>query len=78
MKQIVEAVYVDGVFKPVKPLNISEGQHVRLEIDEPTEENPEDLLELATRVYDGLTDDEIDKIEKVATQRLDFFGERLK
>ena len=78
MKQIVEAVYVDGVFKPVTPLNISEGQHVRLEIDEPTEENPENLLELAARVYDGLTDDEIDKIEKVATQRLDFFGERLK
>ena len=78
MKQIVEAVYVDGVFKPVKPLNISEGQHVRLEIDEPTEENPEDLLELAAQVYDGLTDDEIDKIEKTATQRLDFFGERLK
>ena len=78
MKQIVEAIYIDGVFKPVKPLNISEGQHVRLEIVEPTEENPEDLLELAAQVYDGLTDDEIDKIEKVSTQRLDFFGERLK
>ncbi len=78
MKQIVEAIYVDGVFKPVKPPNISEGQHVRLEIDEPSEENPEDLLELAAQVYDGLTDDELDKMEKIATQRHDFFGGRLK
>jgi len=78
MKQIVEAIYVDGVFKPVKPPNISEGQHVLLEIDEPSEENPEDLLELAAQVYDGLTDDEIEKIEKVATRSQDFFGERLK
>ena len=41
-------------------------------------ENFKDLLELAGQVYDGLTDDEIDEIEKVATERRDFFGESLK
>ena len=69
-----EAIYEDGVLKPVQPLNISEGQHVRLEIDDPSEEDPDDLLELAAMVYDGLTGDEIDDIERIATERRDFLN----
>lgn len=75
MKQIVEAIYENGVFKPTKPLNFPEGQQVQLEIDDIPEANPDDLLTLAAMVYDGFTDQEIDDIEKIATDRRDFFGE---
>jgi predicted DNA-binding antitoxin AbrB/MazE fold protein len=78
MKQIVEAIYENGVFKPMKPLNFFEGQQVQLEIENIPEANPDDLLELAGMVYDGLTGQEIDEIEKIATDRRDFFGENLK
>ncbi|MBT3604441.1 MAG: antitoxin family protein [Candidatus Latescibacteria bacterium] len=63
MKQIIEAIYENGVFKPVKPLNFSEGQQVQLEIGDIPEANPDDLLKLAAMVYDGFTDQEIDDIE---------------
>lgn len=78
MKQIVEAIYENGVFKPVKPLIFFEGQQVQLEIEDLSEANPDDLLELAAMVYDGLTDQEIDEVEEVATDRRDFFGESFK
>lgn len=76
MKQIVEAIYENGVFKPVKPLHFFEGQQVQLEIEDMPQNDPDDLLALAAKVYDGFTDQEIDEIEKVATDRQDFFGER--
>ena len=76
MKQTVEAVYENGVFRPLRSTGLSEGQHVRLEIETPPEESCDDLLELAGRVYDGLSDDQIDEIEKIVLDRNDFFGGR--
>ncbi len=73
MKQIVEAIYENGVFKPVKPISFPEGQQVQLEIEDTPQNNPDDLLALAAQVYDGFTDQEIEDIEKVATDRRDFF-----
>ena len=74
MKQIMEAVYVNGVFKPLHAPELSEGQHVRLEIETPVEENFDDLLELAAKVYEGLSDEEIDAVERIASRRRGFFG----
>jgi predicted DNA-binding antitoxin AbrB/MazE fold protein len=70
----LEAVYEHGVFRPVvKPAGIAEGQHVRLTVESGS---PEDILALAASVYEGLTDEEIDDVEKIAFARDDFFGER--
>ncbi|MCG3159489.1 MAG: hypothetical protein JMDDDDMK_00478 [Acidobacteria bacterium] len=39
-----------------------------------SETNP---LELAAQVYEGLSESEIDEIERIALDRNDFFGERI-
>ena len=67
-----DAVFQDGTFRLVRPLavSLSEGQHVRLVV-EVAEKN---VLDLAGSVYQGLTDDEVTEIEKVAFDRRDFFG----
>jgi predicted DNA-binding antitoxin AbrB/MazE fold protein len=74
--EALEAVYEHGGFRLVTPadLKLSEGQKVRLVV-EPVE-NPEEMLSLASRVYEGLSDDQIDSIEQHARQGADFFGER--
>jgi predicted DNA-binding antitoxin AbrB/MazE fold protein len=76
MKQTIDAVYEDGVFKPLKRLEIPDGQKVRLEIEAPALASPEDILDLATGIYDGLTEEEIDEIEKIALDRKHFFMNR--
>jgi predicted DNA-binding antitoxin AbrB/MazE fold protein len=74
--ETIEAIYEQGGFRVVDPgkLKLNEGQKVRLLV-EPIKE-PEDILGLATRVYDGLTDDQIDAIEQHIRRREDFFGKR--
>ncbi|MDA0747267.1 MAG: antitoxin family protein [bacterium] len=76
MKQTLDAVYEKGVFRPLKTPELSEGQHVRLEVEAPSEEAFDDLLELAANVYEGLSDDQIDEIEKIVLDRKDFFGDQ--
>jgi predicted DNA-binding antitoxin AbrB/MazE fold protein len=74
--ETIEAVYEHGGFRPTTPvdLELAEGQKVRLMV-EPIEK-PEDVLALATRVYEGLTDEQIDAVEEHMARRQDFFGER--
>ncbi len=71
-----EAVFENGVFRLLKPSDfaVSEGQRVRITI-EPVE-SPEDVLELVTSVYNGLSEDQIDEIERVILSRENFFKDR--
>jgi hypothetical protein len=48
---------------------LSDGQHVKLTI-----EDDASLIELAARVYEGLSDKEISCIEEIASNRGDFFS----
>ena len=73
MKQTLDAVYEDGVFKPSRPPEIPNGQHVRLEVETFSQPSAGDLLELATQVYQGLPENDIDEIETIALQRRNFF-----
>lgn len=70
--QVYEAIFQNGAFRPVRPVSIAEGQHVRLIIE--VEEKP-NVLELAARVYEDLSEDEVREIEHIALDRRDFFGE---
>lgn len=74
--EAIEAVYEHGSFRPVVPadLELAEGQKVRLVV-EPIED-PDEVLALARRVYEGLTDEQIDSLEQHTARREDFFGER--
>jgi len=76
MEQAVEAVFENGTFKVVDPsaLHLSEGQKVKLVVEEPSRAAT-DMLALAAQVYEGLSEDEIDEIERIALDRRDFFGE---
>lgn len=75
MRQTLDAIYQDGVFRPLVRPRIREGQRVRLEVEQVGEDAPNELLELAARVYEGLSEAQIDEIEQIALDRSDFFGE---
>ena len=71
----IDAVFDNGMFRPLDPVRVPvrEGDQVRLHIEESTGITS---LDLALRVYDGLTPDEIAEIEQVSLQRINFFGVR--
>lgn len=75
MTQTLDAVFEDGRFKPVDngSLPFAEGQRVKLIIEIPAEPDG-DLIELAGRVYEGLSDKEVDEVEGQARDRSNFFG----
>ena len=74
--ETIEAIYRHGSFRPIAPvgMNLAEGQKVRLVLE--SIEKPEDVLELAAQVYEGLSDEQIDAIEQHSRRRVNFFGER--
>jgi predicted DNA-binding antitoxin AbrB/MazE fold protein len=76
ISKTIEAVFTHGAFHPASVLDLpfSEGQKVRLVV-EPMGKADE-ILALAAEVYEGLTNDQIDEIEKLVHRREDFFGER--
>jgi predicted DNA-binding antitoxin AbrB/MazE fold protein len=67
--EAIEAVYEHGSFHPVAPADVelTEGQKVRLVV-QPIEE-PGDVLALAARVYEGLTNEQINAIEQHMARR---------
>jgi len=75
MKETIDAIYENGVFRPLKRPNVLDGIKVRLEIEKLSESNVEGMLELAAQVYNGLSNEQIDEIEQIAFDRGDFFGD---
>ena len=73
MKKTVDAIYQHGVFTPLKPLKIRDGEAVRLTIETALETKTEDLMSLAAQVYEDLTAEEIDEVEQIALRRQEFF-----
>jgi predicted DNA-binding antitoxin AbrB/MazE fold protein len=73
MRETINAIYENGVFKPYKRPDISDGQSVRLIVESISETPAEDMLELAAQVYNGLSSQDIDEIEQIALNRRDFF-----
>ncbi len=77
MTQKIEAIYQNGMFKPITPVaaEIMEGETVEIIIED-KKLSPAEMLKLAGKVYEGLSDDDIDEIEKIALDRSNFFGDR--
>lgn len=73
MKATVDAIFEDGIFKPVERPEIPDGEHVQLTVESAARPEHEDPLELAARVYRGLQPEEIDEIERIALDRSQFF-----
>jgi predicted DNA-binding antitoxin AbrB/MazE fold protein len=75
MKETLDAVYSKGVFKPKKRPNIPEGKKVRITVERDTAPSKEDLLKLAARVLEGISEKEMDEVRRTALDRRDFFGD---
>lgn len=75
--ETIEAIYEQGGFRVVTPckLKLNEGQKVLLLV-EPIKDT-EDTIALATRVYDGLANNQVDSIEQHIRRRENFFGEEM-
>ena len=72
MENIFEAIYEDGVLKPLEPIKLPEHQRVTITIQPLLTENPDQELESWHQVYAGLSDMEISEIESIALDRSHF------
>jgi hypothetical protein len=86
----VKATYEGDVLRLHQPLPFSKQQRVWVivipmtESTSPTSEmplaretlSPDEIMNLAAQVYEGLSSDEIDEIERLALDRSHFFVER--
>ena len=75
IRETLDAVYRKGVFKPAKKPNLPEGKKVRITVESSRRRRKEDILELAARILEGLTREEIDQVNRIALDRRDFFGD---
>jgi predicted DNA-binding antitoxin AbrB/MazE fold protein len=74
MTQTLDAVFKDGSFKPLNngSLPFAEGQRVKLTVETPAEAQ-DDLIELVAQIYDGLTEEDVNEVERLALDRRGFF-----
>lgn len=70
----MDAVFQDGVFKPVSRPNRVEGARVRITVESVQRAQPDVVLRLAARVYEGLSLKDIDEIEEMARRGPSFTG----
>ena len=77
MSQTIEAIYQNGMFKPLNPVpeEITEGKEVILNI-KTREESANEIMKAAENFYEGLSDSDIAEIENVMLDRSNFFGDR--
>ena len=68
-KKTVEAVYEDGVLRPLTALDLAEHQRVRVTIDVAAEEPPNEALQGWLGVYEGLADEDIAEVGEIALDR---------
>ncbi|MGB0562451.1 MAG: antitoxin family protein [Spirulinaceae cyanobacterium] len=66
MPTTIEAIYENGLLRPLQELNLSEGQTVQLTLVPQPKLSPQEILDLAADVYRGLSQKEIDEIEAIA------------
>jgi predicted DNA-binding antitoxin AbrB/MazE fold protein len=75
MNDVIEAIYENGAFRPLHPelVAVANGQLVQLTLKNADKLNP---IERAARVYAGLSEQDIEEIERIALDRKNYFGTR--
>ena len=56
MDQSIEAVFENGVFRPLEKPDLSDGQHVRIVVQSPSENDDDPLLKLSGSVSGDFPD----------------------
>ncbi|MBR8834084.1 MAG: antitoxin family protein [Stigonema ocellatum SAG 48.90 = DSM 106950] len=64
--QTLKAIYENGVFRPLEKPELAEGQSVQLIVDTTNPLTPQEMLQLASEVYEGLSETDVDEIEEIA------------
>lgn len=77
MFQQFDATYDGGALRPAAgvQLPLEDGQRVVVTIQSESRKSPQDVLRLAQAVYQGLTPEEVDEVERVATDRSRFLSD---
>ena len=77
MTQSLDAIYKNGTFCPVNAsgVTLSDGERVRLTVEPISQDAAKNVLDLAAKVYAGLSDSDITDIEKIASDRSNFFSQ---
>ena len=77
MNKIIEAVYENGVFRPLEPIVFPEGEHVQIRLPEVTPAHQERLaaLEAFEEQSEELSEEQWNRFEQ-AVQRRPWFGGR--
>ncbi|HEV3175375.1 MAG TPA: antitoxin family protein [Stellaceae bacterium] len=70
--RVFEAVYEDGVLKPLEDPGLPEHHRFSVRVQELGEMQADDDLAAWRRVYAGLSDEDIDEVEKIALDRSRF------
>jgi predicted DNA-binding antitoxin AbrB/MazE fold protein len=76
MVKVLDAVYENGVLKPLVDLGLAEHQRVVLEIWLPSKAGEESALEAWQQVYEGLSEEDIAEVEAIALNRSGFLREQ--
>ncbi len=71
MERVIEAVYHNGVFTPLEPLDLPDRQRVILKMQVPGQPGDDPVGGWAG-VYGGLTEEEITEIERIMLDRTTF------
>jgi predicted DNA-binding antitoxin AbrB/MazE fold protein len=69
---LLEAVYEDGVLKPLEDPGLSDHQRVLIEVRAPAADAAARALAAWEEVYEGLSVDEVAEVERVALDRSNF------
>ncbi len=73
MGQFLEAIYENGVLRPLEKPDLTENQRVVLELVESRNDvTVDEYLALCHKVYEGLSDEDIAEVEAVALDRSRF------
>ena len=69
MIKTLEAVYEDGVLKPLADPGLADNQRVIVDIRLPMERDAESELGAWRRVYEGLSESDVAEVEAIALNR---------
>jgi len=72
--RVFEAVYEDGVLKPLEDPGLPEHHRFSVRVQELGEKRADDALAAWHRVYAGLSDEDIAEVEEIALDRSRFLG----
>lgn len=78
MTASIEAIFEDGVFRPLNPFSAADGTRVHLQVETDDSPSTKEVLDLAASVYEGLSPEEVAEIEKHIQRRPSFFDDRSK